>query len=271
MTSPDPTRRRILLALGAGTTLLAGCGDTDSTTPEPAPPPGTTTGQTTPGQETPGPGPGEPTPEATDTAQQRTGTPVPDDVVFSKPGGGEVAATSYGSGDCGVVLVPQVDMDRQSWDQYARQLSAAGYRALAIDEGDERKAAGVLGGVQYLRDDRGVETVIVVGASSGAEAAVRASVESPDAVDGLVAISPAGGADVAGDLQAPVLAIVSEDDDEEYVTAAETLAQEAPGDGELVTYEGEAHGQHLFDSPHAEDLRSRMGAFVAGVCDATNG
>lgn len=262
MTSSDTTRRRLLLALGSGTTLLAGCGDTDSPAPEPAPPPETAT----PEPATTGPEPAPETPPGTEEIQQGTGTPVPDDVVFSKPGGGEVPATVYGSGDCGVVLVPQDDMGRQSWDRYARRLAASDYRAIAIDEGEQRRAAGVTAAVRYLRDELDVETVVVVGASVGGGAAVRASAENPDVVDGLVAISPADGADRAGDLTMPALVVVSESDDEQFVTTAETLADGA-GEAELVTYEGEAHGQHLLDSPHADDLRSRIGEFVATVCD----
>lgn len=266
MTSPDPTRRRLLLALGSGLTLLAGCGDTDSATPEPAPPPDTGT----PEPETAGPGPEEGTPIGTETPQQGTGTPVPNDVVFSKPGGGEVSATIYGDGSCGIVLVPQVDMDRQSWDQYARQLAASGYQPMAIDEGEEEKAAAVTASVQYLIDERGVERVVAVGASTGGEAVVRASAESPDAVDGVVAISPAGGTDVAGDLTMPALIVVAEGDDESYVTAAEGIAAEAGENAELVTFEGEAHGQHLFES-HGEALRGRIGDFLADVCHPSNG
>lgn len=260
MTSPDPTRRRLLLALGSGTTLLAGCGTIDS--PAPAPSPETAT----PEPATTGPEPAPETPRGTEEIQQGTATPVPDDVVFSKPGGGEVSATVYGSGDCGVVLVPQDDMGRQSWDRYARALGASGYRAVAIDEGEERRAAGVAAAVRYLGDELAVETVVVVGASVGGEAAVRASAENPDVVDGLVAISPAGGADRAGELTMPTLVVVSEGDDGQFVTTAEELADGAD-EAELVTYDGEAHGQHLLDSPHADDLRSRIDEFVATVCD----
>jgi len=265
MAPPDPDRRRILRGLFvAATALLAGCGETDRTTPEPAPPPNETGATAT---DAFGPGPeGDETPIANDTAPPPTGTAVPNDVVFSKPGGGEVAGTMYGGGDCAVVLVPQVDMDRQSWDQYGKHLAERGYRALAIDEGEDRKAAGVEGAVRFLRNTVGVTTVIVVGASTGGEAAVRAAVDRPESVDGVVTISAAGGQDVAGQLTMPTLFVVSEADAQRFVTTAEALVDGAPGETELITLEGDAHGQHLFQSPHAEMLRTRIDRFVEAVC-----
>lgn len=260
MPSPPPTRRRLLLALGAGTTLIAGCGDTEPT-PEPAPPPETDT----PVTETPGAGPDEETPPATEEIQQGTGTPVPDDVVFSKPGGGEVPATVYGSGNCGIVLVPQADRGRQSWDRYARQVSGDGYLAIAIDEGEERRDASVLGAIQYLREDREVERVVVIGASVGGEAALQGSAEMPADVDGIVALSPAGGAEAAADLDLPMLVLVSEDDGD-YLATAEEIVEATPGGAELVTYDGEAHGQELLNSEHSTDVQQRIADFVTEVC-----
>lgn len=265
MASPDRTRRRTLLWLGAGLSLLAGCGETDRTTPDPEPPPNGT-GATPTEPLGPGPEGGEHTPAGTEPIQRGTGTAAPRDVVFSKPGGGEVAATLYGEGDCGVVLVPQIDMDRQSWDRYARRLADAGYRAIAIDEGESRKAAGVAAAVDYLRNEVGVESVVVIGASSGGAAAVRAAADDPDAVDGLVTLSAAGGADVADQLEPPAMFVVATGDAEEYVTTAETLAAAVPGEGDLVTYEGDAHGQALLESPHADAIRSRIGVFLEEVC-----
>lgn len=260
MTSPDRTRRRTLLALGSGMVFLAGCGDTDSETPEPAPPPE----DETPTATEPGPGPDEESP-VVETPQQGTGTPVPDDVVFSKPGNGEVSATRYGTGDCGVVLVPQMDRDRQSWDRYARRLDDDGYQALAIDEGEERKAAGVAAAISYLREQRDVSSVVVVGASSGGQAVIEATADDSTAVDGLVALSPAGGEDAASSLDLPALVLVAEDD-EPAAGVAERIAASAPGESELVTYDGEAHGQALLESDHADAVRARILEFLQSVC-----
>jgi len=260
MTSPDPDRRRTILALAAGLIALTGCGDTDSETPEPAPPPD----DETPTRTEPGPGPDEPSP-AMETPHQGTGTPVPDDVVFSKPGGGEVAATRYGTGDCGVVLVPQRDRDRQSWDQYARRLDAAGFQALAIDEGEQDKAAGVLAAVRYLRAERAADPVVVIGASVGGEAAIEAAAQDSPTIDGVVVLSPAGGEVAAETLVVPVLVLVAADD-QPYTAVAEQIAGGVPGGSDLVTYAGEAHGQELLASDHADAVRSRILTFLQSVC-----
>jgi len=260
---PDPGRRRVLAGAAVGLGLLAGCGEFDRQTPGAAPPP-TDTAQP------PGPGPGTPErPPSNRTAQPGTGTPVTAELVLSKAGGGEVPATLYGGGDCAVVLVPGADRDRQSWGPFADRVAAAGHLAMAIDEGDERKVEGVTAAVSYLRRETNVGAVVLVGADTGGEAVVRAAAAEPDAVDGVVALSPTGGPDVdaAPHLSMPTLVVVSADDESTVVETARRLVEAAPGSTTLVTYEGAAHGQTLFESPHAEDLRARVEAFVARVCD----
>lgn len=265
MSSPDPTRRRTLLALGSAVSVLAGCPTIDRT-PESTPPPnGTVT------TEPLGPGPsGGETPTANATDRGGIETPGPTDVGFSKPDGGEVTATLYGGGDCAVVLVPQVNLDRQSWDEYARRLADADYLAMAIDEGEDEKAAGVTAAVSYLQRETDVDSIVLVGASTGGEAVVRAAAAAaPDVVDGAVTLSAAGGADVAGDLTMPALFVVSEGDEERFVQTANDLAAGAAGDRQLVSYEGSAHGQRLFESSHADDLRSRLADFLERACTRT--
>lgn len=263
MPPPDVTRRRTLLILGSALSMLAGCPTIDRTPDSTSPPNGTVT------TEPLGPGPsGGETPTANATDGDGIGTPSPFDVTFSKPEGGEVTATLYGDRDCAVVLVPQVNLDRQSWDEYARRLADADYLAMAIDEGEEDKAAGVTAAVSYLRRETDVDSIVLVGASTGGEAVVRAAAADPDAVDGVVTLSAAGGTDVAGDHTMPALFVVSEGDEERFVTTSNDLADGA-SDGELVTYEGGTHGQRLFESPHAEDLRSRLGEFLERACTPT--
>lgn len=261
MAPPDPGRRQTLALLAAAASALAGCGDPGPRTPESTPPNET-------GTDPLGPGPGLETPSGNETEPPPApGTPAPEDVVFAKPNGGEVTATLYGGGDCAVVLVPQVDRDRQSWDQYARDLAEDGYLAMAIDEGTDRKTAGVTAAVNYLRRETVVEAIVLLGASTGGATAVRAAAAHPDAVDGLVTLSAGGGADVADQLSMPARFVVAEGDAQRFVSTAEALATDAPGEDQLLTYDGDAHGQALLESDHADDLRSRLGEFVAGVCE----
>jgi hypothetical protein len=190
----------------------------------------------------------------------------PRTVSFEAPHGATIDATAYGSGDCGVVLVPQINLDRESWQPQAETIAGMGHVALAIDEDPEDRPASVRGAVRYLREERAVSTLVLVGASSGGEAVVVANAETDATVDGTVALSAGGGADRASALQGRTLFVVSEGDDHRFVRVARELEEGAPDPTGLVTYEGAAHGQAIFESEHGDDLRERLRTFVSEVC-----
>lgn len=200
-------------------------------------------------------------------ANTPTQTP-PRDALIEAPHGTTIQATVYGSGDCGVVLVPQINEDRESWEPQAEMVASMGHLALAVDEDPENRAASVRGAVQYLRTGEGVSTVVLVGASTGGEAVVTANAKADDAVDGTVTLSAAGGAEHAAELEGRTLFVASNGDEKRFVQTARELHAGAPEPTELLTYDGSAHGQGLFDSEHGEDLRSRLRRFIAEACEA---
>jgi pimeloyl-ACP methyl ester carboxylesterase len=260
-------RRRVLagvLAL-AGSIGLAGCfGDGSGADADGDPEATPTTETAVPTEST------ETTETATTTATETTATTEttesPRTVSFEAPHGATIEATAYGSGDCGVILVPQINLDRGSWKPQAEMIAKMGHLALAIDEDPDDRPASVRGAVQYIRTERSVSTVVLVGASSGGEAVVVANAEMDAPVAGTVAISAGGGADRASDLRGRTLFVVSEGDDDRFVRVATELHEGAPDPTKLVTYDGSAHGQAIFDSEHGDDLRERLRAFVSAVC-----
>lgn len=247
------TRRRLLAATGGTAAALAGCvGDESTRASE------TATERTTATQ------------EGTDTRDGAgTETPsTPRDVTFQSTADTDVTGTLYGSGDCGVVLVPQINLDRGSWAPQAAALADRGHVALAIDEDPDARAASTLGAVRFLHETVGVDHLVLVGASSGGEAVVRATARADSGtVDGLVALSAGGGAEVAGDLQGRKLFAVAENDDERFVRVAEQLHANAPEPKTLQRYAGSAHGQALFGA-HGDDLGPRLFELVATACEA---
>ncbi|WP_435317293.1 dienelactone hydrolase family protein [Haloarchaeobius sp. TZWSO28] len=258
----DQHRRRFLTTLGAVTvTSLAGCSSGSSTDDQPATTdatgtatPDDTTGQS--GTDTPGTG-----------ERQKDGgetTTEPHTVEFESPAGTTVTGTLAGRGDCGVVFVPQVNLDRESWRPQRERFAAAGHRVLTIDEG-ERKTAAVRGAVQYLQSAHGIQQLVLVGASSGGEAVVEAAAAEL-AVDAVAALSPAGGSDAAGSLDARLLVVVSDGDEDRFVRTARDIHEGAAEPKELVTYDGAAHGQGLFESEHGDRLRQTLDEFVTTAC-----
>jgi pimeloyl-ACP methyl ester carboxylesterase len=183
------------------------------------------------------------------------------------PHGATIEATAYGSGECGVVLVPQINLDRDSWQPQAELIADMGHLALAIDEDPDDRPASVRGAIQYLRQRHGISAIVLVGASTGGEAVIVANATTDATVDGTITLSAAGGADYASKLQGQSLFVVSEDDEDRFVRIARQLYQEAP-DPELVEYDGSAHGQRLFTSEHGDDLRDLIRTFVAESCES---
>lgn len=270
MSDPRTTRRHVLAASGSllGAITLAGCQQNDdgageTTTANEA----TTTGGTTTTAETTQAGSDE---EATKTTTETTAADRPMDVSFDAPHGATIEGTLYGNGDCGVVLVPQINLDRGSWKKQANRLAEQeGFTVLAIDEDPNDRASSVNGAMQYLRDKHDVSSLVLVGASSGAVAVVAANANSEKGmVDGTIAISPGGGAEYASELQGSTLFVVSKSDDERFVRTTKKLHNDAPHPSELITYEGSAHGQRILDSEHGDDLRTRIREFTASACSS---
>lgn len=187
------------------------------------------------------------------------------DVSFQAPHGETIDATKHGSGDCGVVLVPQINKDRGSWAEQAEWIAEMDHLALAIDEDPDDRAASVQGAIQYLREEEDVSTVVLVGASTGGEAVV-ANAETDATVDGTVTLSAAGGADRASELQGHSLFVVATGDEQRFVDIARELHEDAPEPKELVEYDGSAHGQGLYESEHGDDLRDRIETVLTEVC-----
>ena len=268
MTDSRTTRRHVLATSGSllGAVALAGCQQDDDGDGET-----TTAGETT---TTDGATTADETQDGSDeetTDEEVTETTVegrPTDVSFDAPHGATIEGTLYGSGTCGVVLVPQVNLDRGSWEADANRLAEQeGLTVLAIDEDPDDRASSVRGAMQYLREQHDVSSLVLVGASSGAVAVVAANANSEEgAVDGTIALSPGGGEEYASELQGRTLFVVSEADDERFVRVTKKLHEDAPHPSELITYEGSAHGQRILESAHGDDLRTRIQEFTASAC-----
>ncbi|SER44021.1 hypothetical protein SAMN04489841_3885 [Natrinema salaciae] len=200
-------------------------------------------------------------PETSDSTTESVRT-----VSFEAPHGATIEATSYGSGDCGVVLVPQINMDKESWQPQAEMIADMGHLALAIDEDPDNRSESVRGAVRYLDEQRGVSTRILVGASTGGEAIVAANAKTDVTVDGTITLSAAGGADHASELHGRSLFVVSEGDDDRFVRLARELHQGAPEPKQLIEYDGSAHGQRIFDSEYGTELRDQIRTFVSRIC-----
>jgi pimeloyl-ACP methyl ester carboxylesterase len=197
-----------------------------------------------------------------------------------------VYADLYGDGAHGVVLAHGGRFDKSSWVVQARELSAAGFRVLAIDfrgRGQSRAGPGaesrndgiewdVLAAVRYLHRT-GADTVSVVGASMGGWAAAQAAVRAaPGEIDRLVLLAHAP-IDEPERIHARTLFIVARGDTlangTPRLVAIRDQFERAPEPKSLVVLDGSAHAQFLFESPRADRLMREILRFLGARPGAT--
>jgi pimeloyl-ACP methyl ester carboxylesterase len=195
-----------------------------------------------------------------------------EEISFSTADGGTIYGNLYGDGQHAVLLAHGAVFDKESWDELAQELSAAGYQALAIDfRGYGKSTAGrsgnslyqdVLAGIRYLHS-AGSEQVSVIGASMGGGAVAQASVVvEPGEIDKLILLA---GVPIATPerIQGDKLFIVSRGDS--LLDAVEGQFERAGEPKELTVLAGSEHAQHIFRSRRrGEELTAAIMTWLAG-------
>ncbi len=183
-----------------------------------------------------------------------------EDVTLTTEDGITIKGTLYNSESSkGVILLHMLNKDRSSWDRFAAELQAK-YKVVAIDlrgHGDSdldwktftdddfsRMVMDVKATAEYL----GVKDIAVVGASIGANVALRYAADEP--VSTLVLLSPGldyrgvETEDAAGRYANPVLIAVSENDAYAYESSLKLYGRFS-GKKELKILKGRAHGTDM--------------------------
>ena len=159
--------------------------------------------------------------------------------------GGE--ALLWGEGDRGAVLAHGAAYDSASWREQAERLAGSGVTALAVEDTSARSVAEAAG---YLKEERGVRGVTLIGASAGTAGVLEAA-EDPGLADGVILLSGTG--DVSGLGEYPKLFVASEG--EGLAGTVRSMAEEAPGGrNEALILPGDAHAQAIFETDQGERL-----------------
>ena len=178
-----------------------------------------------------------------------------EEITYTTADGGTIFGNQYGDGPHAVLLAHGAIFDKESWDDFARVLSARDYRALAIDFRGYGESTGgsarnglfqdVVAGIRYLRD-AGAQRVSVIGASMGGGAVAQAStVVEPDEIDKLILLAAVPIA-LPERIQGDKLFIVSRGDS--MRNSVESQFQRAGDPKELTVLSGSDHAQHIFRS-----------------------
>jgi pimeloyl-ACP methyl ester carboxylesterase len=199
-------------------------------------------------------------------------------ISFPTQDGGRIYASLYGKGDRAVVLAHGGRFNKESWDQQAKVLAAAGFCALAIDFRGEGQSQGgikgpaseegrhldILGAVDYLRKT-GAKSVSVVGASMGGDYAAEAAQAEPAAIDRLVLLA-SGAYTPLTRMKGPKLFIVARDDandDGPRLPKIRSQYVKALEPKELIVLDGSEHAQFLFQTDRGERVMREILRFLS--------
>jgi dienelactone hydrolase len=187
-------------------------------------------------------------------------------VTMKAPDGATVYGVEVGTGTTGVVLAHQYFSDHCEFMQFARDLAAAGFRALTIDfryngastgGNSSRLDLDVVAAVARLRAD-GATRVKLVGGSMGGTASLVASSEVRPPVDGVVSLS---GPTYFRGLNAvravrrsrvPVRFLVSRGDGRFAGDATYLMRAAATKDKAILRLSGGGHGSAMLTVPAAK-------------------
>ena len=196
-------------------------------------------------------------------------------VNIQRPDGIHLPGTLFGSASQVVVFANMNDNNAAPWTETAELLAGAGYMALTfnyrsdgnafIDERDD----DLLAAVQYAID-QGAQEIVVVGASIGGPATLKALSAHPELpVSGLIII--AAPTDLGGDeitaeelaaIKAPQLYMTAEDDSHGLNVTVERLFEMAPEPKTWQTVPGSAHGTQIFGTEEGPLLQAAIVDFV---------
>ncbi len=203
-----------------------------------------------------------------ETAEASAGNVPPTDVIIEASDGLQIAGTLYPvEGDGArpaVLLLHMLNSDRSVWAEFAAELNAAGYVALAIDMRGHGATRGGRDWVlaeddltlawRFLADQPNVDAgkIAVIGGSIGANMALILGANQPQ-IAGVALLSP--GLDYRGVVtdaamtafgDRPIL-IVASQEDRYAADSSESLAG-LTDQANLIMYDGAGHGTRMFDA-----------------------
>ncbi len=161
-------------------------------------------------------------------------------------GAGE--ALIWGEGRCGVVLAHGIVFDAASWQPQAARIAQEGLVAIAVED---ISPASIIAASEYLKAERGVMHIALLGGSAGADAILEAVLQEPESADQLILLSANRPAEGLG--AHPKLFVAS--DGEPVAGVSRQLARTSAGDhNEVEILPGDAHAQHIFNTEQGEAL-----------------
>lgn len=161
---------------------------------------------------------------------------------------GNTEALIWGKGARGVVLAHGASYDAASWEPQGQTLADNGAMAVAVEGTSPQNLRAA---ISYLKRERDVEGVSLIGASAGAGPVLQVAGENPEEVNQIILLSGVGDVSQLGEY--PKLFVASAG--EGMAERVRQMASEAPGDqNEALIFPGDAHAQAIFQTEQGERL-----------------
>jgi hypothetical protein len=188
--------------------------------------------------------------------------------------GERIFYTIYGQGSTAVIFSNMSGSTKGEWREAAEFLAQQGLFAMTYDyrEGITNLSANAANGHLDLRaiyalaiDDYAVEEVFFIAASMGGPITVRAAADLEPAGIALLsapfnARSASTDAETIASIATTWLFVNTQGDGFYEDTLA--MHEAAPDPKSLHIYQGDAHGTHIFNSDHGQDLLDRLLEFI---------
>ena len=205
------------------------------------------------------------------------------DMKLKTDDGVSLAATSYGNGAKGVLLIHGQDRSRKDWDNFGEKLSLNGFNVLTVDLRGHGASGGelsdeawplmvkdVAAGVAWLHDS-GAAHITIIGAELGANLALNGAAGN-DNVNNVVMLSPGlniNGVKVSAALggygERPLL-LIADSDDATSARAAGLIADKVVGKKKLELLAGAGSGVKMLNTDASVE-----GMLVGWLNDAYGG
>jgi pimeloyl-ACP methyl ester carboxylesterase len=161
---------------------------------------------------------------------------------------GDTEAVVWGEGKKGTVLSHGAAYDAASWEPQGQELGENSVVALAVEDTSPKNLQSA---VDFLKEEYGVESVALIGASAGATPMLEVAEEDSEEIDQMILLSGVG--EVSGLGEHPKLFVASEG--EGISVEVRRMADEAPGErNEALILSGDAHAQAIFQTEEGERL-----------------
>jgi hypothetical protein len=178
--------------------------------------------------------------------------------IATENGNHNSAAFFDGKGGQGVIFVPGAVFNKESWFHLAERLQHLNIASLSLDG---KTLYDVLSSIKVMKE-KGFKVITLLGGSMGGAAILDALDRRTDVcINKVILLAPSGGKPIPSKGMKKLFIVAKHDRLGIYDDVIE-LYEGSSDPKKIVEFEGSEHAQHLFKSPHKEELSRLIIDFI---------